>query len=264
MPVDDRIGVITPEAVEFSFDLSGLGSRVFALLIDLIIQSVLVMIVLVVLITIGMSFDTSEAFSPSMIILMVVILFFEWGYFIFFELMWDGRSPGKRMMGCRVIRDGGLPVDFTASLIRNLIRPIDYFLSALMIGFFIVFASPSYKRLGDMAAGTVVVTERRLSIVELLAERKVGAFRPTYPPLGLFTKAEVSKLSTSQIHTIRRFLDRRSDLPIEKRNGFASALYNKLVKILPTVGEQGINIERVLEEIIIATLDKDTLTNEYV
>jgi len=257
MPADDRIGVITPEAVEFTFDLSGLASRVFALLVDIIIQTVAVIVVLIVLAVFSVTVDFEGGSSFGMIIMLIAVFLFEWGYFIFFELVWNGRTPGKKLMGCRVIRDGGLPVNFTASFIRNLIRPLDYFLSALMIGFFIVFASPTYKRLGDLAAGTIVIVERRMTLVELLTDRRVGAFRPTQPPLGLFSKAEVSKLTPTQLNTIRRFLDRRYDLTMEKRSKLGSELFAKVAAILPVVEGHGINIEQVLEELIIAAGGED-------
>ena len=252
MQVDDRIGVITPEAVEFTFDLSGLASRVFALIVDIIIQIVAVFLVVIILGMFSITFEFGGGFNVGMILLLVSIFLFEWGYFIFFELIWNGRSPGKKLMGCRVIRDGGLPVNFTASFIRNLIRPVDYFLSALMIGFFIVFASPTYKRLGDMAAGTLVVVERRMTLVELMTDRRVAAFRPSHPPLGLFSKAEVSKLTPTQLNTIRRFLDRRYNLTKDKRAKLGASLYVKIAAIVPAVEGHGINTEQVLEELVIA------------
>jgi uncharacterized RDD family membrane protein YckC len=250
---DDRIGVITPEAVEFTFDLSGLASRVLALLVDLIIQVVIFIILLIIAaryITLGP--DESE-FPLALVIIFAGFYIINWGYFVFFELLWNGRSPGKRLMGCRVIRDGGLPVNFISSLIRNFIRPIDYVLSALMVGFFIVFASPTYKRLGDLAAGTIVITERRMTLMSLLTERRVGGFRPTRPPLGLFTKADVTVLTKAQLHTIRRFLDRRFDLHADKRLQFARELFDKVAALMPSAKGHGIPYEQVLEEIIIAT-----------
>ena len=252
MRVDDRIGVITPEAVEFTFDLSGLASRVFALLIDIIIQALAVVIAIIVLGFFAIPVTIGNGANLGMIVLLIAVFLFNWGYFIFFELMWNGRSPGKKLMGCRVIRDGGLPVNFTASFIRNLIRPVDYFLSALMIGFFIVFASPTYKRLGDMAAGTLVIVERRMTLVELLTDRRVGAFRPSQPPLGLFSKADVSKLTATQLNTIRRFLDRRYDLTREKRAKLGSELFAKVAALVPAAEGHGIGLEQVLEELIIA------------
>ena len=263
MPVDDRIGVITPEAVEFTFDLSGLGSRVFALLVDLIIQVLIVLGALAVLSILTVPLGIQDGFSLGLIILLLAVFFFQWGYFILFELLWEGRSPGKKLMGCRVIRDGGLPVNFTASLIRNFIRPIDYFLTSLMIGFVIVFASPTYKRLGDLAAGTVVVTERHTTLIELLAEKRVGGFRPTQAPIGLFAKPEILKLSEPQLNTIRRFLERRYDLPPGKRAEFAAELFAKATEVVPTAEGHGIPIEQVLEEIIIATMDEEADTEEY-
>ena len=194
----------------------------------------------------------------SLVMFFVISFIIDWGYFMFFELLWNGRSPGKRLMNCRVIRDGGLPVNFTSSLIRNFLRPVDYLLSALMVGFFIVFASPTYKRLGDIAAGTIVITERRISIMQLLAVKRVGMFRPTYPAIGLFTKADIAPLSSGQLNTIRRFLERRHDIPTAKRQGFAMELFNKVADLIPSAGGHGIPEEQVLEEIIVASEDEVT------
>jgi uncharacterized RDD family membrane protein YckC len=251
MPKDDRIGVITPEAVEFTFDLSGLASRVLALFVDLLIQFILI-IILMIFASYYINYYTSSE-HVVMVFFIIGIFIFNWLYFMLFELFWNGRSPGKRAMGCRVIRDGGMPVNFTSSLIRNFLRPVDYILSALMIGFFIVFASPTYKRLGDLAAGTIVITERRISLMQLLADRRVGTFRSTQPPIGLFTMADVSVLSADQLHTIRRFLERRFDLPPDKRSSFATDLFSKVAELMPAVKGHGIRVEHVLEEIIVAS-----------
>ena len=260
MPIDDRIGVITPEAVEFTFDLSGLASRVIALIIDLLIQFILFIILMIV--AMNYIFYNVSSEHVGTIIILVGIFIIHWGYFMFFELVWNGRSPGKKAMGCRVIRDGGLPVNFTSSLIRNFLRPIDYMLSALMIGFFIVFASPTYKRLGDLAAGTIVITERRLTLIQLLADKKVGTFRPTQPPLGLFTRSDISVLSTDQLHTIRRFLERRFDLPPDRRIRFGLNLFEKVTGLMPAAKGHGIREEQVLEEIIVASEGKESTSTE--
>lgn len=253
MSKDDRIGVITPEAVEFTFDLSGLASRVLALFVDILIQLIII-IILIIAASSYMYWNMSASNEHlGRIFFLVGLFIFSWGYFLLFELLWNGRSPGKKAMGCRVIRDGGMPVNFTSSLIRNFLRPIDYILSVLMIGFFIVFASPTYKRLGDLAAGTIVITERRITLIQLLADRRVGTFRPTQPPLGLFTKADVSVLSADQLHTIRRFLERRFDLPPDKRMRFATDLFNKVAEFIPAAKGHGIRDEQVLEEIIVVS-----------
>jgi uncharacterized RDD family membrane protein YckC len=85
------------------------------------------------------------------------VLFF--GYFIAFELLWNGQSPGKKLLGLRVIRDGGFPVDAGASVIRNLVRVIEAGVAFYVISGFVTLLSPENKRLGDMAAGTIVVRD---------------------------------------------------------------------------------------------------------
>ena len=132
--MERSVEVATGESVKFSYELAGLGSRFFAVFIDLTIQiSVLVLSVLL-LAWVGATSPTpahAPAVSTSMakiaqailIALLVLALFMLFvGYFIIFEWRWNGRTPGKRLLGIRVVRDGGFPVDFTAAVIRNVVR----------------------------------------------------------------------------------------------------------------------------------------------
>jgi uncharacterized RDD family membrane protein YckC len=102
-------------------------------------------------------FSDGSAFLLIIALLLVMQLVAEWGYFTFFETVMGGRSPGKAAMGLRVVRDGGLSVGLRESLIRNLLRAVDILPSSYLTGLVAMLVSPEGKRLGDMAAGTVVV-----------------------------------------------------------------------------------------------------------
>ena len=113
-----------------------------------------------------------------------VVLF---GYFIVFEALWNGQTPGKKLLGLRVVRDGGYPIDFGASLIRNLIR-----VGEQLIGYYILAAisaliSPENKRLGDLAAGTIVVRDARLAAPRLTDAR---GDEPAYAATAYLTGEE--------------------------------------------------------------------------
>ena len=94
----------------------------------------------------------------ALAVLAIFMLFF--GYFIAFEWLWNGRTPGKRALGIRVMRDGGFPVDFTSSLIRNVVRILEFGLAFYAISALSTLLSPQNRRLGDFAAGTIVVRDR--------------------------------------------------------------------------------------------------------
>jgi uncharacterized RDD family membrane protein YckC len=83
-----------------------------------------------------------------------------WGYYLIFEWLWAGRTPGKRLVRIRVVDMNGTPIGFTQSLIRNLIRIVDFLPSAYGVGLVAMFSNARARRLGDFAAGTLVVKER--------------------------------------------------------------------------------------------------------
>jgi hypothetical protein len=155
-------------------------------------------------------------------------------YYVISEMTMDGQSFGKRIAGLRVIRDDGTPITFLESAIRNIIRVVDMFPFFYSIGLVAVFLSKRCKRLGDMAAGTVVVKERML-------EQPQGAevqFPAELPHVALPPDVEarlrnaLHLLTPADFETAERFLDRRYELdpPTRERLGrqFAGALLAKL------------------------------------
>ncbi|MDO8846843.1 MAG: RDD family protein [Coriobacteriia bacterium] len=181
---DDRLTVETPEAVAFDLELAGVGSRGVAFVIDqlfvalAIAAEALLLVLLVVLLTAtGLTEAFSEdAFVYGAIALGVVLVFLTgYGYHIFFEVRRNGRTPGKRIAGIRVVREGGGRVSFGTSATRNLLRIVDALPSAYLVGILAVLLSRQRQRVGDMAAGTVVVyepKERPLEIGDTLVSEK--------------------------------------------------------------------------------------------
>lgn len=154
--------VKTPEYVSLQFQLANLGSRATASIIDH-----LIIIVAQVLTLIGFSFLaglTAEAIPMSsgwiIAIILIIIFIFNFGYFIILEYFWGGRTIGKRILGIRVIQENGHNITFLSSIIRNFLRLIDSLPSSYALGILLIFLHSKHKRLGDLAAGTIVVHER--------------------------------------------------------------------------------------------------------
>ena len=157
LSMDRDIDVRTPESIEFTYALAGLGSRFLAWFVDFLIElGIIIAIFLTVAFigsklpsTGGVTDSTTSKLGVAIVVAFIVFIFFSifFGYFIVLEAFWNGQTPGKKLLGIRVVRDGGYPIDFGASLIRNLIR-----VAELLIGFYALSAisatiSPENKRL---------------------------------------------------------------------------------------------------------------------
>jgi uncharacterized RDD family membrane protein YckC len=158
--------VETPENLELRLPLAGFGPRFLALFIDTLISGLVMGILLVIaVILFGVSMapgggaNMEEAMMKFMVLILLISILCTLGYFTGFEWAWNGQTPGKRMAGIRVVRQGGLPLAFTDVLLRNLFRLLDMLPSNGFIGLVSFFASRHQQRLGDLVAGTVVIRE---------------------------------------------------------------------------------------------------------
>lgn len=157
--------VETPEQVAFRLERAGLGSRILAAMIDTVLLVVLYGVAAVGLVAVvpdgGQAGADSESSALWMVGLFFLLLsFLMWAYYIGFELAWNGQTPGKRLLGIRVVADSGVPAAPGQIVIRNLLRLVDFqlFYAVAMVA---IFATRDERRLGDLAAGTIVVSERR-------------------------------------------------------------------------------------------------------
>ncbi len=169
---DERYQVETPERVDLDYEVAGLGSRFVAALVDSTIIGVMATLVwvfgflgLAVIEGLWLAIknidpgdgDYYAALAVSTFLTFVVI----WGYYVLFEMVWQGQSPGKRWLGLRVIKDGGYPIRFVDSVVRNVVRLVDFLPFYYIVGALVMMLNRRYRRLGDLAAGTIVVKERR-------------------------------------------------------------------------------------------------------
>ncbi len=157
-----RLAIETPEHLSLEIELAGPGSRVAAAACDAAIIVAVLLLLSVGLSALAPRTGMQGRWSTLVAVLVVLVLFFiAWGYFLAFEALNDGRTPGKRLLGIRVVMDTGHRVTVTAAAVRNLVRVVDAQpLVSYLVGFGFVLFHPQNKRLGDIVAGTVVVRDR--------------------------------------------------------------------------------------------------------
>ncbi len=165
MRLFNRVSLLTPESVELELTLAGIGNRTLALIID---YSILFLILLVfwlawlIVFHGAMSYAGAANWNYSQLPLwlLAIALLGNFaiysGYFVFFEVMWQGQTPGKRFTTIRVVRDDGRPVGVSQAIMRSLLRPVDDF---CFIGVLFILFGKREKRIGDWAAGTIVVQQ---------------------------------------------------------------------------------------------------------
>lgn len=193
-------GVETPEHVEVRFELAGLGSRAAAAVADLILVSVCVIPLTIVADRLTFA---SVVGRWTGALLYLVASFTLLGYYILFEGLNRGRTPGKILLGLRVVMDTGRPITLTAAALRNLIRAPEY-ASLLLPAALTMMLSRGNKRLGDLAAGTIVVRDHA-------TEWKLAPVRVVEEPL----ETGPPELSDEEFRLLDRLLARLSDLAPE-------------------------------------------------
>ncbi len=151
----DRFVVHTPENVTFEFELASVGSRALAWLIDVIVMAV---VILGGAIVISVAVPVLGGFALALISILVFLV--QWWYGALCEWLWAGRTVGKRLVGLRSIDQRGLRIGFVQAVIRNLVRVADLLPGLYLVGGISVLLDPRARRLGDIAAGTVVIKER--------------------------------------------------------------------------------------------------------
>lgn len=222
MPLDETLNIDTPENVTFDYDIAGIGSRFIAALIDTaIIVALQIVTNLLVLLVISRSgggeMNNLGSIAAWVIALVGLISFlFLWGYYIFFEMLWNGQTPGKKAVHLRVIRTDGTPITLTESMIRNLVRLVDFLPAFYGIGTVAIFINRQTRRLGDLAAGTLVVREKnqQITLKDLAALQHATGSRVSSAALNDMPPREypVERLDYQDIQMIESFLQRQSEL----------------------------------------------------
>jgi uncharacterized RDD family membrane protein YckC len=254
-PVVDRLTIETPERVALEVELAGLGSRFAALLVDGLIQTALTALALAGLALAGSlscepllaalerhSRGESEAFAALLsgrFLGLVLGAFFgvQLVYHALFEGLREGQTPGKRLLGIRVVHDGGLPLQLPAAAVRNLVRPLDFLPVFYGLGAALALLTRRAQRLGDLCAHTLVVRERAREAAALL------------PPPEAAARPAIGALTADEEGLVRAFLERRDRFDEPARARLAARIAGGLQRRHGDLGQPGLSPEGFLERL---------------
>jgi uncharacterized RDD family membrane protein YckC len=218
--------VATPEHVAFRFETAGLGSRFAAQLLDLLVLTA-------ILVALGLAgFGIAVVSGQALLGLLVfVVLGFAsiWAYWILQEALWSGQTVGKYVLHLRVIDARGGPISVGQAVIRNLLRIVDFLPWSYALGTVVMFGTVRSQRLGDLAAGTIVIRERAAVRLEDLA---AGGGDAAQARLA----ARPARRLDPRLHRfVQAYAQRRPGLPLERRTQLARDLEPALQAALPDV-----------------------------
>lgn len=221
--MDRSVSVRTPESIAFSYELAGLGSRFLALMVDMAIQFAVLAAIFGALAFIGSHTPPTKTPAPdrlgdsiatAIVVATIFVVFF--GYFIAFEAFWSGLTPGKKLLGIRVVRDGGYPIDAAGSFIRNVIRVGEAILGFYALSAVVTLISAENKRLGDLAAGTIVVRDERAPSLTAIMAHAEGEQR------------RAAMLTDEEHALIARFMARRKGMAPHYRRQLAAQIAERI------------------------------------
>lgn len=233
---DEFLNIDTPENVVFGYEIAGIGSRFLAAAIDTFLIGLLLVVtnltLFFLLANLLSAADLSESASWFAALFGLVSFAFLWGYYIFFEILWNGQSPGKRWFGLRVLRTDGTPIGLSEAIIRNLIRIVDFLPAYYGVGVITMFLNERARRLGDLAAGTLVVYDRgNVTLASL--QTQTLPLPDTPGPDSPFAHLPFERLGPREVALAESFLQRRHQL--ENADAVAARLAHAL---LLQMGEQ--------------------------
>lgn len=219
LSLDETFELETPENIELTYTLAGIGSRFAAALVDTFLLLLLLLInaLLFGLILAPQIEHLSKTGSYIVIaVASLLSLAIFWGYYIAFEVFWNGQTPGKRLFHLRVLRSTGYPVTLADVIIRNFVRAIDLLPNFYAAGVITMMITKKAQRLGDLAAGTVVVKDqKRITLADLgvdLPAQQPAPSAPVYiaPPAlpAEPTLLNIDRLRPEDFATVRVFFER--------------------------------------------------------
>ena len=237
MEYEDRRTISTPEGVQLALPLAGIGSRFMALSIDYLIAGVALLIAILAALELGG--DTAATIVAATAVLAINV-----GYFTLFEVFGGGRTLGKRATALRVVTDGGGQVGLRASLIRNILRVLELALFFYAPAIVSVLATKNNQRLGDLAAGTLVVRDTKLETV-------VSAAQTAPVSSERYASWDVTGVGEEEAGAVRSFLERRYQLRPGARRALAEQMAGRL-RPLVAGAQHGLGDEAFLEHLAAA------------
>lgn len=230
----NRVTLQTPESVELDFTLAGIGNRAYALFIDYIFLSAILLVFLIfwavfsiqlVALIESIALNNSSLNLWLIAILSLITFSIYVGYFVFFEALWQGQTPGKRYVKIRVICDDGRPIRLQQSTLRALLRPVDDF---LFLGVFLIALTKREKRLGDLLAGTLVIQEEQpIASTTFSVSQEAQALANQ-----LQIEADLSHLLPEDFAVIREYLQRSGGMTPQAKADLSRQLAHQVKEII--------------------------------
>jgi len=255
----DQISIDTPELVGIELPLAGIGSRFIALLVDYLIWGtglVVVVILASLLLPALHTFSRISAQWAEAIVIFIVFLF-NWGYFTLFEAFWNGRTPGKRVAKIRVIQRSGRSIGLVEPMARNLVRYVDQLPFFYAVGVIAMFVTRQHQRLGDLAAGTLVVrdsepdsplwadTGSRTFTAQIFQQVPI----PEPHTAVILPAMSIAKLSSMDLEVLEGFFARRLDMSLATRHALAERIASAIRAKSGLEMPAGASVETFLEAV---------------
>lgn len=239
----EKLTIDTPEQISLEYPLAGLGSRFLALVLDSLLQGALVLVVFLVMILLMPGIDKVSPEGAKWLIAVWIFVGFllYWGYFALFETIWKGQTPGKRVLGLRVIKENGGSIGASEAMSRNLLRAIDS-LGGYAVGILTIFLNKQNKRLGDYVAGTVVVHEHAAKEAQPYWNTRETSADALYT---------VQDMRPEEVEVLESFLARRIELEPQVRYRLAAQMAERMAARLNLPPEQQPkNAEDLIEAVV--------------
>jgi len=239
VPAPEKLTIDTPEQIALEFPLAGVGSRFLAIAFDMMLQAGAIVALLAVALLLraigGFGVPLRGIGMWGIAILFAIGFVVYAGYFAIFEAVWSGQTPGKRVVGLRVIEVSGRPITVYMAIIRNLLRLVDQLPGMYALGILSILVTTRQQRIGDLAAGTVVVHERIDAPVAMPqaspGQQRYGAHR----------------LTPEEITVVEEFLRRRDQLEAWTRRQTARRIAERMKQKIGITSDE--DDERLLEQL---------------
>jgi uncharacterized RDD family membrane protein YckC len=255
----DQLNIDTPELVSIEMPLAGIGSRFIALLVDYLIWGAGLVVLTVLGIALLPALHTFNRISAQWAEAIVIFIVFvvNWGYFTLFEAFWNGRTPGKRVAKIRVIQRSGRSIGLVESMARNLVRYVDQLPFFYAVGVIAMFVTRQHQRLGDLAAGTLVVrdsepdsplwadTGSRTFTAQIFQQVPI----PEPHTAVILPAMSIAKLSSMDLEVLEGFFARRLDMSLATRHALAERIASAIRAKSGLEMPAGASVETFLEAV---------------
>jgi uncharacterized RDD family membrane protein YckC len=234
----DNVIIDTPEQIALELPLAGIGSRCLALAIDTLLQFIFAILVILAIDLLPSADSFAQSIGETLQVIILFLLY--WGYFTFFEIIWNGQTPGKRWVRIRIIKDSGRPITPVEAIGRNLVRAADMFPGIYAVGLICMLFNKHHKRLGDIVAGTIAVHDKAI-------ERVSTIWNPGSIPMT--PDFQTTKISPGELVLIETYLNRRLEIDPQIRKKTAAQIVSMIQRKLGIERFEGQSEDAFLEAV---------------